>query len=689
MALTVYLPLVPVVALVALVAVAPRFRAVDRTIGRVSFLLFGRGGIPVDERRRRLLRSAHVGTPYRLYVTKTYLYMTVGGLCGAVIGGYAGGLVVDVLALGATEGGGPVAVARLFGVLLSVNLLFGVLGAAVAYGVRWQMPALRADARRRQIDASMPRTLAFVYALARGGMSVPDVMRTLSRNQAVFGEGASEVAVGVRDIDLFGRDVVTAVRDVSERSPSDQFQTFAENLTSVLQSGQNLSEFLHDEYERYREEAEDQQAEVLELLATTAEIYVTVVVAGVLFLVTILLVIGMTGGGDTLTLVRLIAYVVLPAMNVVFIAYLSEVTKPLRATRESSTEDVPATGPTAHVGGEVDAGPPSGTGRPTVAADGGHATTAARANRQRVRAHRRLVSLRRTLGSPVEAVRERPALVLYLTVPVALAIVGVHVPDMVADGQPQVQVIDDALVLAAVFLCGTYALAYEYHRRYLQHLEQAVPDLLERLASINEAGVSIVGSFDRVRRSDVGALDAEVDRVWRDIQWGSTVETALGRLERRIGTPSVTRVVTLLTNAMRASNEIGPVLRIAADQARSDLRLKRRRRQEMFTYLLVIYVSFFVFLVVIGVINFVLVPSLPETAAGGGQAFADAPAITAGLGDVDIEAYQLVFFHTALVQALFSGLVGGQMGDGSVKDGMKHATVMLGVTFLVFAVMAV
>ena len=36
----------------------------------------------------------------------------------------------------------------------------------------------------------------------------------------------------------------------------------------------------------------------------------------------------------------------------------------------------------------------------------------------------------------------------------------------------------------------------------------------------------------------------------------------------------------------------------------------------------------------------------------------------------------------ALVQSLLSGLVGGMMGGGSLKDGAKHATVMLTITYL-------
>jgi len=219
----------------------------------------------------------------------------------------------------------------------------------------------------------------------------------------------------------------------------------------------------------------------------------------------------------------------------------------------------------------------------------------------------------------------------------------------------------------------------------LQRLESAIPDMLERLASLNEAGVAVVSSFDRVRRSDLGELNAEVDRIWRDIKWGATVEQALNRFERRVQTPSVTRTVTLLTNSMRASNEIGPVLRIASEQARADQRLKRKRKQEMFTYIIVIYVSFLVFLVVIGAIDRVLIPNLPtqDALTGGSSAVQSAPSFLQ-INSEKVDQYRLTFFHAGLIQAMLSGLVGGQMGGGSIKDGMKHASIMLLITYLVF-----
>lgn len=653
----------------------------DRIVNRLSWMAFRGSEIELAGRRERDLRAAGIGTPYRLYAAKTHLYASAAAVCGAVLGIYLGALVIDLLSItrhSPTTASGLFRLlpawlvafsAKYFAVLLAASVATGAAGAATVSAIRWQFPAVRANTRRRQIDAGLPATVAFVYALSRGGMAFPDVMRALARNHGVFGTAAEEMSVGVRSVDVFGNDLVTAVRDIGRRTPSEQFQTFAENLTSVLQSGQDLSSFLRDQYERYTKVAEEQQREILDLLATTAEIYVTVVVAGMLFLTTILMVIGLTSGG-TLFPLKLITYAVLPATNLLFIAYLSEVTQPLRATKdqfdpELNTEDGPFDVP-AHA----------------PRTDGG-ASSRSRINLGRLNAHRRVRRFVTIVSNPIESLTTQPTLVFYVTVPLAVGFVLAQLPAAMVDGGVRVGVLDDALVRATLFVLATFGVLHELNRRRLERLESALPDLLERLASLNEAGVSVVSSFDRVRQSDMGELDGEVDRIWRDIQWGATVEDALKRFEARVGTPAVTRVVTLTTNAMRASNDIGPVLRIAADQARNDRKLKRHRQQEMFTYLVVIYVAFSVFLVVIGAIDHVLVPSLPTTS--GDLSGVATPAFVS-LGSIDVEAYRQVFFHATLIQATMSGLVGGQMGNGSIKDGVKHATLMLAVAYVVFLV---
>ena len=105
----------------------------------------------------------------------------------------------------------------------------------------------------------------------------------------------------------------------------------------------------------------------------------------------------------------------------------------------------------------------------------------------------------------------------------------------------------------------------------------------------------------------------------------------------------------------------------------------------MFTYLVIIYLAFLVFLVIIGALNSILIPALQDlpsqdVGSGGPVGIGNAGSIS----ETKMQAYSLIFFHAALLQGLFSGLLAGQMGEGSVKNGAKHATIMILIAYTVF-----
>ncbi|WP_136690015.1 type II secretion system F family protein [Halorhabdus amylolytica] len=685
-------PLIVALAVAATVVLTRLSPRLDRLFTRISRRYFSRYVEPSPARQRRL-EAAYVGTTYRVYAAKTYLYTALAALIGGVVGVYAlGGALLalpTVLALLADLPSvmGDVLGRRDFEILLAPGQLtffltvggvvVGLTAAGLTYVARWQLPASHAEVRRRGINEALPRTVAFTYALARGGLAFPEVMRALGRNQDIYGDTADEIGVAVREMDLFGRDMLSAVRRMAYRSPSDSFRTFGENLASVLASGQRIPAFLEDQYERFQEEAEQRQAEVLELLATIAEAYVTVLVAGILFLFTILLVFGLTIT-DTLPILQMLAYLIVPLANALFVVYLDGKLAELGIARES--------GLTALERGDDRSTTAPET--PTASTDGGVSARSVTGHAQ-LRLYDRLERIKRIATRPVQTVLWNPTRIFYLTVPIALAWVALRGPATVTEYGFNLRLADDVIVQVTIFLVGTYAIIREMHTRHIDRIEAATPELLERLASLNEAGMSFVESLDRVRDTDLGVLTDEVDRIWTDISLGANATDALRRFGRRIHTIAIARVVTLLTNAMRASGQLGPVLRIAARQARSDLRMRRERRQQMFTYLVVIYVSFLVFLVIIFAVEEVLVPSLPDDVPvpESNRLGVDVSAF-ARLGSVNKPAYTLIFLHAALIQGALSGFVAGQLGEGTLRDGAKHAAILLTIAYLAIVLVA-
>jgi flagellar protein FlaJ len=721
-----FLPLVLVVALIAPALAAPVSKQANLLVTRAALTAFG-GWIEDHGRRRRqrreLLQAVHAEETYRMFAAKTLLYAGLAAVAGSVLGVYlvAGVLAILRISPEAMRATLPsqlhflasllvfpdLSAGQLFALLLTSSATLGVASGGLTYWIRWENLSYRANARERKIDESIARTVAFVYALSRSGMAFPEIMRTLARNREVYGEAAEEIAVVVKAMDYAGLDMLSAIERLADRTPSEKFGEFADNLGSVLQSGQSISAYLENQYERYQEDAEAQQEAFLELLATLAEGYVSVFVVAPLLFITILVIMGLMALGDTLPLLRAMTYLAIPLANVGFVVYLDSITESLRAAREDREVDLaavalagvrrtddPASERTGiqrpdEISFQSDGVWPDGSGSAGVSASGTASAGSAKSesagvlNFERLDAFENVRWLREAIADPMRTLRENPVVVLYATVPLGLLSILLRSWPHLAAGTLSLRVVDDFVVQAALVVVGTFAVVQELHRRRIAAIEAGVPDFLDRLASVNEAGMSVVESLGRVTDSDLGALDTEVEKLWADIQWGVDAETALYRFEDRLDTPTITRTVTLIANAMHASGDIARVLRIAADDAQDTRRLKQKRRQEMMTYLLIIYLSFFVFLVIVGALNSILIPNLPTGAsAPSGSPVGGGP--ISGISSVNVEGYTLLFFHASLVQALFSGLLAGQMGEGSVKNGAKHATVLLTIAYGVF-----
>ncbi|WP_372912799.1 type II secretion system F family protein [Salinigranum sp.] len=718
-------PLVCVLGLVTFLVVTFVDHRVDRLLTRASLRLFGSLLGREGRRRRReveRMRAAHVGQTHGRFASRTLFVAASLGFVGSVLTVYAVGSVLVLMDVSPTDltgtftgslgvtippglrgllpsvlaffsGTDSVAQVTLLGlivVLVVAGVTLGVPAAALGYQARWLYLDQVANARANRIDTTLPRTVAFIYALSRSGMPFPTVLETLAANREVYGEAAEEFAVVVRDTNTFGTDVITALEDTARRTPSDGLEEFAENLASVLGSGRALSSFLHEQYERYQDEIAAQQQTYLELLETFAEIYVTVLVAGPLFFITVLVVIGLVIS-DTLPLIQVVTYLGIPLASIAFIVYIDSITDSLRASSWQSDLDVDseatdegllahARAPTATDGGTVDAG---GVRKAQ--------------NYARLRAYDRTAALRAWLDDPKAKILANPLVTLYFTVPIALVWVALTFDRTVAlsagaastqglQAYRVVDVVDEPLVEAALLVMGLLSLIYELRKRTYRDIENATPDFLDRMASVNEAGLTVVSSIKRVSQTDLGALGTELRRAHRDIEWGADVASALRRMANRTRAPMLTRSVALVTNAMGASGDISPVLRIAANETEDTRSLREERRQQMLTYLVVIYVSFFVFLGIIVALTVSFIPAIES--ASQSAAFSGGSAVSTGvfssLGTVDTDAYSLLFFHVTLVQGVFSGLIAGQLGEGSVTDGLKHATLLVFVTYVVF-----
>jgi len=190
-------------------------------------------------------------------------------------------------------------------------------------------PYERVLARRRSISTNLPFALAHMGAIASSGIPPTAIFKLLAEFSE-YDALADEMKKIVRNIEVFGLDPVSAVREVAERTPSDTFKQLLLGMTSTIQSGGDLKIYLKNAGEQALFTWRINRQKYLEHLSTYAEFYTGLLIASPLFLISLFSIMYMIqpelGGFDIFQLMKLSCYLIIPALNIAFMFFL-EVTQ--------------------------------------------------------------------------------------------------------------------------------------------------------------------------------------------------------------------------------------------------------------------------------------------------------------------------------------------------------------------------
>ncbi|MCX6706812.1 MAG: type II secretion system F family protein, partial [Candidatus Woesearchaeota archaeon] len=159
----------------------------------------------------------------------------------------------------------------------------------------------------------------------------PTKMFKLLVESEEYGQVAVEIGKIVEYVDLFGYDLLTAIKSVSLTVPSIALKEFLEGIVSTIESGSDIKEYLRNKSSEAMLAYELERQNYLETIATYSDVYTGILIAAPLFFIVALSLIGMLGGrlgGIDINLIIVIGtYGVIPAMNILFLLFI-ELTQP-------------------------------------------------------------------------------------------------------------------------------------------------------------------------------------------------------------------------------------------------------------------------------------------------------------------------------------------------------------------------
>ncbi|RZV06320.1 flagellar protein FlaJ [Natrinema hispanicum] len=537
--------------------------------------------------------------------------------------------------------------------------------AIVCGGVTWgwvvhYRPRRLVSTRRSEIELGLPSAITFLYAMSGGGVDIITSIHALADEKAVYGEVADEFDLIAREMELFGNDLHTAIENTRDRTPSETLQQFLTNLLGVLESGGDVSRFLGEAIDEQTETAMQKQETFVDRLGLISEVFIAGFVAGPLFLIITLLVLGLLGGVSALE-IAVVIYIVLPLSAVGFFLFVDLFAHAPRLTA-STTADEQRQG-IGHIG------------------DGTSSVDETLADSERYRAYQQSqlrTRLRERLTNGIEYVKRRPAFGFTITVPLGVVLAAGAVlsgrvrPAATAIVAEPVMTTLWLVILPGLVTSVPVSVLYERNRRQERKIVDQFPDILETLANANRMGVTLTDAFNLVSKAGTGPLSDELTTVRNDIVWNHDPSKAFRRLAGRLPIPQVAPTLTIIAKGNRISSDLHEILEIAAEELQIHARMNAARRNEVGPYLAIVFIGSLVYLFIIVVLSVSFLDPMAAAASSSPDAMEAGPATIS----IDVDVFRTIFFHSALIQSIVAGLIGGKLAENNLLSGLKYAIAL-------------
>ncbi len=240
-------------------------------------------------------------------------------------------------------------------------------------------------------------------------------------------------------------------------------------------------------------------------------------------------------------------------------------------------------------------------------------------------------------------------------------------------------------VLLALFFLVIGPYVWNRNRAFnrLMDMEARFPEWLIDVAEAKEAGMTMAQAVYSTASSNYSALTKEVRRMATEISWGRSFERVLSDFAVRSKSKFIASTIYTIIAASRAGGEITTTIRSAAEAAEKRQMIRKEQSAGMKQY---VYMSYFSFMIFVGVVYIVYSSFLKEL--GGLQfSFSMTSASQAGaeLSAAEKAAklahYRFVIKVLMIESAVGGGLYAGVLEKGSAYAGLKHALLLLALTY--------
>ena len=238
------------------------------------------------------------------------------------------------------------------------------------------------------------------------------------------------------------------------------------------------------------------------------------------------------------------------------------------------------------------------------------------------------------------------------------------------------------------------------HETKLQsEIQSNFPNFVRNFVGNVKSGIPVVSAAVQAADADYGMLTPYIQKLKYQLEWGVPFHRAFNNFARSTHNPVVMKAISTVIEAEKAGGSIEDVLGAVTDSLVQIQELKNKRESVMHSQIVQNYIIFFVFIIVLIVIQSFLIPYMAKAGSSslGGLGLSLGSTSSAKINFSSFSSFvgsaqnwfvstNGIFLMLALIQAFFTGIVMGLMTDGSVKFGLKHSAILMVASFFLLIV---
>jgi len=255
------------------------------------------------------IKQAMMPIPFEVYVSSMVFFSMVAGVCGIVMGVIASQFInIQPASIG-----------------MILPLLSGLMLFGMTFGILQMIPAIKVKNRSAKLVEEIPHFIGYMSTLATSGLTLEGIFKAIAKEDTEE-DIVKDARFIVRNIDILGMDLITAIKDLVHRTPTGPYSELLEGAIVTVSSGGDLKEYFNATAKVQLEEKKMLMQKTTESLGSVAEIYTILLIVFPLLAVIMLSIMGIMSpslaGFDLLTLMNILTFAVIPLSGVLMLVMM-------------------------------------------------------------------------------------------------------------------------------------------------------------------------------------------------------------------------------------------------------------------------------------------------------------------------------------------------------------------------------